>query len=93
MSAKIKVQAQYFENYSDTKTPRWKSKGGQEFIFPVSSDWVMYIREEEMVEAIEQMLANYSHEYCRYEYREHDVSFSDPIVLTGLQEMREEIFN
>ena len=92
MSAKIKVQAQYFENYSDTNTPHWKPKGGQEFIFPVSSDWVMYVEKEEMIESIDQMLANYSNEHCKYEYREHDVSFSDPIVLEGLQEIRAEIF-
>ena len=103
MQVKIKVQAQYFENYNvdaeggfnnyGDKKPLWKPKGGQEFIFPVDSDWAMYVDRDEMVEAIDQMLANQSNVACKYEYREHDVSFSDPIVLTGLQEMRAEIFN
>ena len=52
MTAKVKVQAQYFENYNvdadgfnnyGDKKPHWKPKGGQEFIFPVDSDWLMYV--------------------------------------------------
>jgi len=31
MNCTVKVMAQYYENYSDTKTPYWKPKGGQEF--------------------------------------------------------------
>ncbi len=53
----------------------------------------MYVDRDEMVEAIDQMLANQSNVACKYEYREHDVDFGTPIVLEGLQEMREEIYN
>ena len=101
MQVKIKVQAQYFENYNvdadgfnnyGDKKPHWKPKGGQEFIFPVSDDWAMYVNRDEMVEAIDQMLAIYGDVACKYEYLEHDVDFGTPIVLEGLQEMRNEKF-
>jgi len=99
MQVKIKVQAQYFENYGahdwdgNGDCPQsWKPKGGQEFIFPVDSDWVMYVNKDEMVEAIDQMLANQNDVACKYEYLEHYVDFGTPIVLEGLQEMRNEIF-
>ena len=107
MQVKIKVQAQYFENYNvdadgfihnnhcynyGDKKPHWKPKGGQEFIFPVDSDWIMYVDSSELAESIDQMLANQSNVACKYEYLEHDVDFGTPIVLEGLQEMRNEIF-
>ena len=37
MNCTVKVMAQYFENYSDTKTPYWKPKGGQEFQIVIDS--------------------------------------------------------
>jgi hypothetical protein len=101
MQVKIEVQAQYLENYNvdgegfnncGDKKPYWKPKGGQEFIFPVDSDWAMYVNKEEMIEAIDQMLANYSDIGSKYEYRDHEVVFGDSIVLEGLQEIRAEIF-
>ena len=52
----------------------------------------MYVNKEEMIEAIDQMLANYSDIGSKYEYRDHDVDFGEPIVLEGLQEIRAEIF-
>jgi len=101
MQVKVKVQAQYFENYNvdangfnnyGDKKPHWKPKGGQEFIFPVDSDWLMYVDRGEMVEAIDQMLANQSNVACKYEYIDHEVDFGEPIVLEGLEKIREEIF-
>jgi hypothetical protein len=72
--------------------PHWKPKGGQEFIFPVDSDWAIYVDRGEMVEAIDQMLANQSNVACKYEYVGHEVDFGEPIVLEGLEKIREEIF-
>ena len=42
MNCTVKVMAQYFENYSDTKTPYWKPKGGQEFQIVIDSDTILY---------------------------------------------------
>lgn len=81
----IKVQTQCFENYSDNDTPYWKPKGGQEFHFPTDSDWVVYNDSEGMIEAIVNMLADYSNEYCKYEYLDHDVDFHGIIVVEGLE--------
>jgi uncharacterized protein YjaZ len=52
----------------------------------------MYVDEKEMIEAIDQMLANQSNVACKYEYIDHDVDFGDPIVLEGLEEIAAEIF-
>jgi hypothetical protein len=52
----------------------------------------MYVDSSELAESIDQMLANQSNVACKYEYLEHDVDFGTPIVLEGLQEMRNEIF-
>ena len=101
MQVKVKVQAQYFENYNvdadgfnnyGDKKPHWKLKGGQEFIFPVDSDYVIYVDEKEMIEAIDQMLANQSNVDCKYEYISHDVDFGEPIILEGLEKISAEIF-
>jgi|ETNvirenome_6_85_1030632.scaffolds.fasta_scaffold121125_2 hypothetical protein len=81
----IKVQTQCFENYSDTDTPYWKPKGGQEFHFPTDSDWVVTNDSEGIIEAIVNMLADYSNEACKYEYLDHDVDFHGIIVLQGIQ--------
>lgn len=96
----VKVMAQYYENYNvgadginvygDGK-PHWKPKGGQEFIFPIESDWVMYSEREQLVEAINTMLKSQSNEMCKYEYIEHDVQFSDPLVVTGLDDILKNI--
>ncbi len=101
MTAKVKVQAQYFENYNvdvdgfnnyGDKKPHWKPKGGQEFIFPVDSDWLMYVTGSQLVETIEQMLANQSNVACKYELIEYDVDFGEPVVLEGLEKTHEVIF-
>lgn len=91
MQVKVKVQAQYFENYSQSSSPIWKPKGGQEFIFPVDSDWVMYVTGSQLLESIKKMLADYSNAHWKYEFLDYDVQFHEPIVLEGLQEMNDKL--
>jgi hypothetical protein len=71
--------AQYFENYSDTNTPYWKPKGGQEFQIVIDSDTILY--SDELKNHLKEMISNQSDEHNKYEYIEHDVEFKKPIVL------------
>jgi hypothetical protein len=84
MMISILVSAQYYENYSDNQTPYWKPKGGVDFSFPVDSDLVMYLYKEDLREALIKMVEEQSNEYSRYEYIDHEVKFSAPIVVEGL---------
>jgi len=84
MMISILVSAQYYENYSDTKNPYWKPKGGADFSFPIDSDLVMYAYKEELREALIKMVEEQGNEYSRYEYIDHEVKFSAPIVVEGL---------
>jgi len=81
MNCTVKVMAQYFENYSDTKTPYWKPKGGQEFEIVMNSDVIMY--SDDLKTHLTEMVAAQSSEYMKYEYIEHDVQFKKPIILDG----------
>ena len=80
----ILVSAQYYENYSDSKNPYWKPKGGADFSFPVDSELVMYLYEENLRKALIKMVEEQSNEYSRYEYIDHEVKFGKPIVVEGL---------
>jgi hypothetical protein len=84
MMISILVSAQYYENYSDSQTPYWKPKGGADFSFPIDSDLVMYAYKEELREALIKMVEEQSNEHSRYEYIDHEVKFSAPIVVEGL---------
>ena len=75
----VKVMAQYYENYSDTKTPYWKPKGGQEFQIVIDSDIIMYA--DDLKNHLTEMVAAQSNEHFKYEYIEHDVQFNKPITL------------
>jgi hypothetical protein len=86
MMISILVSAQYYENYSDNQTPYWKPKGGVDFSFPVDSELVMYLYKEDLREALIKMVEEQSNEYSRYEYIDHEVKFSAPIVVEGLGE-------
>jgi hypothetical protein len=85
MMISILVSAQYYENYSDTETPYWKPKGGVDFSFPVDSELVMYVRREFLENVLIKMVEKQSNEYSRYEYLSHEVKFSNPIVVEGLE--------
>jgi hypothetical protein len=84
MMISILVSAQYYENYSDNQTPYWKPKGGADFSFPVDSELVMYIKKGVLENALIKMVEEQSNEYSRYEYIDHEVKFSAPIVVEGL---------
>jgi hypothetical protein len=85
MMISILVSAQYYENYSDNQTPYWKPKGGVDFSFPVDSELVMYIPNGVLENALTKMVEEQSNEYSRYEYISHEVKFSNPIVVEGLE--------
>jgi hypothetical protein len=84
MNITVLVSAQYYENYSDTDIPYWKPKGGVDFSFPVDSDLLMYTSERELVIALSRLVGAQSNGYARYEYLSHEVKFSEPIVVEGL---------
>ena len=84
MMCTIQVTAQYYENYSDTNTPYWKPKGSVDFHFPLNADVALYVRKEELVEALIKMVEEQSNDYSLYEYIDHEVKFSNPIVVEGL---------
>jgi hypothetical protein len=86
MMISILVSAQYYENYSDSKNPYWKPKGGADFSFPVDSDLVMWIYKEDLKIVLMKMVEEQGNEYSRYEYISHEFKFSDPIVVEGLGE-------
>jgi hypothetical protein len=85
MMINVLVSAQYYENYSDTETPYWKPKGGVDFSFPVDSELVMYVRREFLENVLIKMVEKQSNDYSRYEYLSHEVKFSNPIVVEGLE--------
>ena len=84
MMCTIEVTAQYYENYSDTKKPYWKPKGGVEFHFPLDADVALYIPQDVLVEALTKMVDERSNSHSRFEYIDHEVKFSGPIVVEGL---------
>jgi hypothetical protein len=86
MMISILVSAQYYENYSDSKNPYWKPKGGADFSFPVDSDLAIYACKEDLKNALMKMVEEQGNEYSRYEYISHEFKFSDPIVVEGLGE-------
>ena len=85
MMCTIQVTAQYWENYSDTNTPYWKPKGGVDFHFPIDADVILYARRKDLVRAITKMVEEQSNDYCLYEYIDHEVKFSKPVVVMGLE--------
>jgi hypothetical protein len=84
MMISILVSAQYYENYSDNQTPYWKPKGGADFSFPIDTDILMYSQKGVLENALIKMVEEQSNEYSRYEYIDHEVKFSAPIVVEGL---------
>lgn len=84
MMCTIQVTAQYYENYSDSNIPYWKPKGGVDFHFPLDADVALYVYNEDLVRAITKMVEEQSNEHCRYEYIDHEIKFSKPVVVDGL---------
>ena len=79
MNCTVKVMAQYHENYSDTDTPYWKPKGGQEFQIVIDSDVVMY--SSDLTKHLMKIVSSQSDEHNKYSYLEHNVEFIKPVVL------------
>ena len=84
MMCTIQVTAQYYENYSDSNIPYWKPKGSVDFHFPLDADVALYVPKSELVAALTKMVEEQSNDYSLYEYLEHEVKFSSPIVVEGL---------
>ncbi len=84
MNITVLVSAQYYENYSDTETPYWKPKGGVDFSFPVDADLLMYTPENQLVSALNRLVEAQGNGYARYEYLSHEVKFSEPTIVEGL---------
>ncbi len=78
MKCKLFINCQYYQNYSDTDTPYWKPKGGHEFVIEVESD-VMYSNKLE--EHLTKMVEDETTEYEKFEYRGHELKFSEPTEL------------
>jgi hypothetical protein len=83
----LQITAQYYENYGahswdgQGECPQhWKPKGGQIFTLRVDSDSFMYA-EEQCIKAIATLLEKQSNNYERYTYVDHELVFSEPIVL------------
>ena len=91
MMCTIQVTAQYYENYSDSNIPYWKPKGGVDFHLPLDADTALYVHREDLVNAISKMLEEYSNGHSRYEYIDHEVKFSKPIVVEGLMSYLQEV--
>jgi hypothetical protein len=88
MMINVLVSAQYYENYNTTGegAPYWKPKGGMDFCFPIDSDLVMYTYKEDLKAALIKMVEEQSDGHSLYEYIDHEVKFSKPIVVEGLNE-------
>jgi len=96
MKTLVRISTQYYENYAahnsdwDGKKEGWKPKGGQEFNIYADSDDFFY-GEEACIEAIKCLLKEKSNLYVRFEYVEHEIIFSEPIILEGFEEKLNQI--
>src|SRR5262245_21935967 len=76
----VRILTQYWENYSDTKEPHWKAKGGLEFTLEMPADWFMY-EKDRVVAIIKDMLTEDSNWHCKYEYLDFEPVFQKSIAL------------
>lgn len=94
MEIKVVVNCQYYENYNvgpdgfntyGDGLPHWKPKGGYTFEMPIDSDVVMYCDNEVLVKAIKNLVEKENTIVDRFEYIDHEVVFSEPAVIEGLE--------
>ena len=78
---KLTIQSQYYENYSDTKTPYWKPKGGHEFVINSFDADDLFYDEENVISAIKSLIANQSNEFEKFEYISHELIFGEPTEI------------
>lgn len=76
------IHSQYYENYSDTKTPHWKPKGGHEFVINGFDPDDLFYDEENAVSAIKSLVAKQSNDYEKFEYISHELKFGAPTEIT-----------
>ena len=91
MNSKVLVHCQYFENYNVDingfgEVPHWKPKGGHTFQMPIDSDIMMYADEDKVIQAITNLVESQNSIAEKFEYREHELVFSEPTLVEGLLE-------
>ena len=92
MKSTVIVSTQFYENYNvsadgfntngDGK-PSWKPKMGHEFTIEMDSDLLMYC--DNIEEIFSHMVSKHNSEAEKFEYRSHEIKFSEPTKL-GTQE-------
>lgn len=96
MDTKIRITAQYYENYAIGPNglegaPYWKPKGGHEFIIEgADSDAVLYAHDLEAI--LTKMVSDQSNDYAKYEYRDHEVIFTEATKLS-VEQFNKELEN
>ena len=91
MNSKVLVHCQYFENYNVDingfgEVPHWKPKGGHTFQMPIDSDVMFYADEDKVIQAITNLVESQNSIAEKFEYREHELVFSEPTLVEGLLE-------
>ena len=95
MKVNVLVDCQYYENYNvgpdgfntfGDKQPHWKPKGGHSFLMPIDSDTIMYTDPSELVTAICTLVEKQNTVASRFEYMGHEVQWSEPEKIEGLEE-------
>ena len=86
MKTLLQITAQVHENYGvhnwngQGECPEyWKPKGGHEFQIVVDSNVLMYSNELE--KHLTKIVSKQSDEREKFEYKGHEVQFSDPTML------------
>ena len=75
------IHSQYYENYSDAKTPHWKPKGGHEFVINEFDAEDLFYDEENVISAIKSLIANQSNAFEKFEYISHELKFGEPTEI------------
>ena len=91
MNSRVLVHCQYFENYNVDingfgEVPHWKPKGGYTFQMPIDSDIMVYGDEDKIIQAITNLVESQNSIAEKFEYREHELVFSEPTLVEGLKE-------
>ena len=89
---KVRITAQYYENYNPdtTATPTWKPKFGHTFVLESDAD-LFFCDEDVCISAISKMLEEESNSYERFEYVSHEVIFHEETELS--RDRFEALFN
>lgn len=97
MKATIRIVTQYHENYGTDhlNQAHWKAKGSHTFELKVNSDWMFGLSSEELQTILTKIVEDESNGHEMFEYRQHEVSFSEPTKLDGatFEKLAREVFN